>query len=87
MWGLIGCEPFEDGVVKALAAIEDAGLANVRLHADDARPVLKWLPAASLSRVFILFPIPGPRSGIRSGGFSRLSSLQATPAVMRPERN
>jgi tRNA (guanine-N7-)-methyltransferase len=60
--GLIGCEPYEDGVVKALSAIESRRLANVRLHADDARPVLRWLPQASLGRVFILFPDPWPKT-------------------------
>ena len=60
--GLIGCEPFQDGVVKALTAIEQDGIANVRLHADDARPVLRWLPAASIGRAFILFPDPWPKT-------------------------
>lgn len=59
--GLIGCEPFEEGVVKALAAIEAGGLGNVRLFADDVRPLLRWLPEASLSRVFMLFPDPWPK--------------------------
>ncbi len=58
---IIGCEPFEEGVVKALGAIEDKSLGNVRLHADDARAVLRWLPAASLDRCFILFPDPWPK--------------------------
>lgn len=59
--GLIGCEPFEDGVVKALAAIDDKQLGNVRLHADDARPLLRWLPEASIGRAFVLFPDPWPK--------------------------
>ena len=59
--GLIGCEPFEDGVVKALTAIDEGGLCNVRLLGDDVRPLLRWLPEASLSRVFILFPDPWPK--------------------------
>jgi tRNA (guanine-N7-)-methyltransferase len=59
--GLIGCEVFEDGVVKALASIEEPGLANVRLAVEDARDVLRWLPEASLQRVFILFPDPWPK--------------------------
>lgn len=59
--GLIGCEVFEDGVVKALAGIESAGLDNVRLYADDARELLRWLPPACLERVFILFPDPWPK--------------------------
>lgn len=59
--GLIGCEPFEDGLVKALTAIDEAGLSNVRLLGDDVRPLLRWLPKASISRVFMLFPDPWPK--------------------------
>jgi tRNA (guanine-N7-)-methyltransferase len=59
--GVIGCEVFEDGIVKAVAAIEEHGLPNVRLSANDAREVLRWLPEGSLQRVFILFPDPWPK--------------------------
>ncbi|MFN7055124.1 tRNA (guanosine(46)-N7)-methyltransferase TrmB [Hyphomonas sp.] len=59
--GLIGCEPFIEGVAKAVAGIEDAGLTNVRLWPDDARLLLTRLPEASLARVFILFPDPWPK--------------------------
>jgi tRNA (guanine-N7-)-methyltransferase len=58
---IIGCEPFEEGVVKALSAIDSRGLANVRLHPDDARPLLRRLPPASLDRCFVLFPDPWPK--------------------------
>jgi tRNA (guanine-N7-)-methyltransferase len=60
--GLIGCEPFEDGVIKALTAIEERGLRNVRLHPDDVRPLLRALPPASLAKVFVLFPDPWPKA-------------------------
>ncbi|MGE0700927.1 MAG: tRNA (guanosine(46)-N(7))-methyltransferase TrmB [Hyphomicrobiaceae bacterium] len=59
--GLIGAEPFEDGVVKVLTAIEDEGLGNIRVHADDVRDVLRWLPEASIGRAFVLFPDPWPK--------------------------
>jgi tRNA (guanine-N7-)-methyltransferase len=59
--GLIGCEPFEDGVVKALAAVDAESLGNVRLWADDVRPLLRWLPEGSIARVFMLFPDPWPK--------------------------
>jgi tRNA (guanine-N7-)-methyltransferase len=59
--GLIGCEVFEDGVVKAMSAIEEHGLANIRLCTHDARDLLRWLPEASLQRVFALFPDPWPK--------------------------
>ncbi|MEM1105699.1 MAG: tRNA (guanosine(46)-N7)-methyltransferase TrmB [Pseudomonadota bacterium] len=59
--GLIGCEPFVDGMAKALSAIDGQGAANIRLHMDDARPVLAGLAPGSLERVFLLFPDPWPK--------------------------
>jgi tRNA (guanine-N7-)-methyltransferase len=59
--GFIGCEPFQDGVVKAVSAIEAGGMGNVRLFADDGRPLLRWLPPRSIGRAFILFPDPWPK--------------------------
>lgn len=59
--GFIGAEPFVDGVGKALAAIETSALNNVRLLADDARPLLRWLPTGSIGRAFVLFPDPWPK--------------------------
>ncbi|CAN5212576.1 tRNA (guanosine(46)-N7)-methyltransferase TrmB [soil metagenome] len=55
---MIGCEPFLNGVASMLRHIEDGGLKNVRLHADDARAVVEALPDASLDRILILFPDP-----------------------------
>ena len=55
---MIGCEPFINGVASALRHIEEGGLKNVRLHADDARAVVQALPDGSLDRIMILFPDP-----------------------------
>ena len=55
---MIGCEPFLNGVGSALRHIDERGLKNVRIHADDARDVMAALPDASLDRVMILFPDP-----------------------------
>lgn len=54
----LGAEPFLEGVAKALTGIDAAGLANVRLLASDARPVLKALKPKSLDQLVILFPDP-----------------------------
>jgi tRNA (guanine-N7-)-methyltransferase len=59
--GFLGCEPFVEGVAKAVIGIEDQGLENVRLWPDDVRLLLARLPDASLSRAFILFPDPWPK--------------------------
>ena len=59
--GFIGCEPFIEGMAKALTGIDEAELANTRLHMDDARSVMTSLQPASVSRTFILFPDPWPK--------------------------
>ena len=87
--GLIGCEVFEDGVVKALSAIEQRGLANVRLSTDDARELLRLLPDASLERVFIHFPDPWPKKRhvkrrlVNRGLFDQLARLMRPGAELR----
>jgi tRNA (guanine-N7-)-methyltransferase len=70
-------------MAKALAAIEAQGLANLRLHADDAADLLKWLPDASLGRVFLLFPDPWPKRRQRKRRFISDESLAALAGVMR----
>lgn len=59
--GIIGVEPFKDGVAKALSFIDDMKLENVCLHHGDARDIVERLTANSLDRVFILFPDPWPK--------------------------
>jgi tRNA (guanine-N7-)-methyltransferase len=59
--GFIGCEVFENGIAKLLGAVERRQLANIRLFVDDARLLIRALPAASIERVFILFPDPWPK--------------------------
>ena len=82
--GLIGCEPFEDGVIKALTAIEERGLRNVRLHPDDVRPLLRALPPASLTKVFVLFPDPWPKARHAKRRLVSESFLDALGRVMPP---
>lgn len=63
---LIGCEPYVNGVARLLSLIEGLGdqrpLDNVRVVIDDARLLLKALPAGSLDRIFVLFPDPWPKT-------------------------
>jgi tRNA (guanine-N7-)-methyltransferase len=59
--GFIGVEPFVNGMAKALAAIEAAGLRNIRLHFDDATSLIAWLPPASLTRIELIHPDPWPK--------------------------
>jgi tRNA (guanine-N7-)-methyltransferase len=81
--GIIGCEPFVGGMAKALTAIEDRRLNNIRLYGDDARHVLRWLPDASISRAFLLFPDPWPKKRHRKRRFVSRETLGMLARVMR----
>jgi tRNA (guanine-N7-)-methyltransferase len=59
--GFIGVEPFVNGMAKALAAIESAGLQNIRLHFDEAADLMKWLPPSSLAGIELIHPDPWPK--------------------------
>ena len=54
----IGAEPFLNGVAKLLALIEERQLTNIRIDDDDARYLLEAMPAASLERIYLLYPDP-----------------------------
>jgi tRNA (guanine-N7-)-methyltransferase len=59
--GFIGVEPFVNGMAKALAAIADDAIGNIRLFAGDAALLLDRLPPQSLDRVELLYPDPWPK--------------------------
>lgn len=59
--GILGCEPFLNGLASLLTAIESKRLENVRLHPDDARLLMARLAPQSIGRCFILFPDPWPK--------------------------
>jgi len=58
----IGCETYVDGIASMLSHINEAKLNNIRLFTEDARLLMERLPDASLSRVFILYPDPWPKT-------------------------
>ena len=60
--GIVGAEPFLNGVVSALTQITEQGVDTARLHHGDARPLLRAVPDGALGRVFILFPDPWPKA-------------------------
>lgn len=82
--GLIGCEPFLNGVVGALNEIETRRLANVRLHMGDALDVLERLPDASLARVFLLHPDPWPKARHAKRRFVNPGPLDLISAKLKP---
>ena len=82
--GLIGCEPFINGVAKLLSLIDEAGLENVRIHDDDARLLLEVLPDACIERVFLLYPDPWPKIRHNKRRFINPENLEQLARILVP---
>lgn len=82
--GLIGIEPFVNGIVKALAGIRDTGLSNIRLYDDDVRDLLPSLKTGSIDRVFILFPDPWPKTRHRRRRIVQHELVDELARILKP---
>ena len=83
--GLIGCEPFLNGVVAALGGLRREDIANVRLRLGDAQAVIEAVPDAFFSRVFLLYPDPWPKRRHRKRRVVSPSLIAALARVTRRE--
>lgn len=82
--GLIGCEPFINGVASMLGQAERKGIRNLRVHDGDAREVLAWLRDATIGRLFALFPDPWPKRRHAKRRLIRLSTMEEIQRVLKP---
>jgi tRNA (guanine-N7-)-methyltransferase len=82
--GFVGVEPFVNGMAKALAGVEAAGLRNVRLSAAEASAVLDWLPPASLEQIDLLYPDPWPKQRHWKRRFVSDENLARLARVLQP---
>jgi tRNA (guanine-N7-)-methyltransferase len=82
--GFIGIEPFINGMAKALAAIGERKLGNIRLYHGDATELLAWLPAAGLVRFDLLYPDPWPKRRHWKRRFVQDKSVAEIASSVRP---
>ena len=82
--GVIGAEPFLNGVVGALGHVQTQALGNIRLHMGDALDVLDRLPDASLARAFLLHPDPWPKTRHAKRRFVNPGPLGLLAAKLMP---
>lgn len=80
--GLIGCEPFNNGIASLLGHLAGSDIATVRIYPDDVRQLLPFFPPASLGRVFVLFPDPWPKKRHAERRFIGRDNLDALAQVM-----
>lgn len=79
----IGCEPFINGVATLLSDVERLDLKNVRVFDDDARLLLTRLPDACISKIYILFPDPWPKSRHNRRRFINQETLSSLARVAK----
>ncbi|WP_412565575.1 tRNA (guanine(46)-N(7))-methyltransferase TrmB [Thalassobius sp. MITS945101] len=82
--GIIGCEPYINGVAMLLGKIRDAEVDNVKVHPGDARDMMDVLPAQSISKAFLLYPDPWPKKRHHRRRFVTQEHLQPLAEVLKP---
>lgn len=89
--GLIAAEVFENGICSLLTRLvpeEQEATAplppNLRLWTEDARRLLRALPEASLSRLFLMFPDPWPKARHAKRRFVHPSIIPVLARAIRP---
>ena len=88
---LVACEVFENGICSMLSHLVPVGdpataplPPNLRLWPDDARPLLRRLPAGSVERLFLMFPDPWPKSRHEKRRFVHPAMLPEVARVLAP---
>lgn len=82
--GIIGAEPYINGVAMLLGKIRRAGVTNLAIHPGDARDLMDVLPPASIARAFLLYPDPWPKTRHHRRRFVTQEHLQPLAEVMQP---
>ena len=82
--GIIGCEPFVNGVAMLLGKIRQAGVENLRIHPGDVRDLFDVLPEASVAKCFLNYPDPWPKARHHRRRFVTQGYLAALARVMAP---
>ena len=81
--GVVGCEPFLNGVAAALASLARDEVANVRLRRGDAQALIDAAPDGFFSRVFLLYPDPWPKRRHHKRRVVAAAMIEALARVMR----
>ncbi|WP_299351628.1 tRNA (guanosine(46)-N7)-methyltransferase TrmB [uncultured Shimia sp.] len=81
--GIIGCEPYINGVAMLLGKIRQAEAQNVRVHPGDVRDMFDVLPDQSISRAFLLYPDPWPKKRHHRRRFVTPEHLEPLARVLK----
>ncbi len=82
--GLIGCEPFVNGIAMLLGKVRQADVANLRIHPGDVRDLFEVLPAGIVQKCFLNYPDPWPKGRHHRRRFVTPGYLGGLARVMAP---
>lgn len=82
--GLIGVEPFINGMAKVTSVLGANPVGNVRLYDEDATHLLDWLPEQSLDGIDLFYPDPWPKKRHWKRRFVSDASLDHFARVLKP---
>lgn len=80
--GIIGAEPYINGVATLLGKLRNANAGNVRVHPGDARDLMDVLPDSSIAKAFLLYPDPWPKARHHRRRFVTSEHLEPLHRVM-----
>ncbi|MCO6383500.1 tRNA (guanosine(46)-N7)-methyltransferase TrmB [Oceanicola sp. 502str15] len=81
--GIIGAEPYINGVAMLLGKIRKAGVENLAVYPGDARNLFDVLPEGSVSRAFLLYPDPWPKKRHHRRRFVTPEHLEPLAKVLK----
>ncbi|GAA6191488.1 tRNA (guanosine(46)-N7)-methyltransferase TrmB [Phaeobacter gallaeciensis] len=82
--GIIGAEPYINGVAMLLGKIRRANADNLAVHPGDARDLFDVLPDQSISKAFLLYPDPWPKTRHHRRRFVTQEHLVPLARVLKP---
>ncbi len=82
--GIIGCEPFVNGIAMLLGKVRAAGLDNLAIHPGDVRDLFEVMPDGIVERAFLNYPDPWPKNRHHRRRFVTPGYLGALYRVMAP---
>lgn len=82
--GIIGAEPYINGVAMLLGKIRRANVRNLAVFPGDARDLMDVLPGASIARAFLLYPDPWPKTRHHRRRFVTPEHLEPLARAMQP---
>lgn len=82
--GIIGCEPFVNGVAMLLGKIRAAEVTNVAVHPGDARDLMDVLAEGSVDKAFLNYPDPWPKARHHRRRFVTQDHLLPLFRVLKP---